>query len=183
MWSYTNIYIVSSLSESPTVTFRSVGNQALLFHCLKEAIKLKMTQMQLFIKDFWESVITRLTSLQQNIPRVSQMAYQKSLCSTHAYFNVKEMIRHYTERHSTMFVVLLDSMKAFDSVWHDALLLKLYKYNTHGKLWLLIDEMYRNMQSCIMFSNNLSRWFPLERGVREEECYRPYYIWYSSMTC
>jgi len=100
-------------------------------------------------------------------PHVSQMAYQKSLCSTHAYFNVKEMTRHYTERHSTMFVVLLDSMKAFDSVWHDALLLKLYKYNTHGKLWLLIDEMYRNMQSCIMFSNNLSRWFPLERGVRE----------------
>ena len=67
-------------------------------------------------KSFEKVFITRLTSLQENFPHVSQMAYQKSLGSSHAYFNVKEMLRHYTEQHSTMFVVLWDSMKAFDSV-------------------------------------------------------------------
>ena len=64
-------------------------------------------------------------------------------------------------------VVLLDSIKAFDTVWHDALLLKLFQYGIIGDLWLLLDEMYSDMQNCILFNCNFYRWFKLKRGVRQ----------------
>ncbi|CAC5374715.1 unnamed protein product [Mytilus coruscus] len=95
------------------------------------------------------------------------MAYQKELSSIHASFNLQEPIRHYIERNSDVIVVLLDSMKAFDTVWHDALLYKLYKYGVIGDLWLLIDEIYSDMRSSVLFIGRLSRWFELKRGVRQ----------------
>ncbi|VDI44763.1 Hypothetical predicted protein [Mytilus galloprovincialis] len=95
------------------------------------------------------------------------MAYQKLLCSTLASFTMQEVIRHYIERNSKVNVVLMDSMKAFDSLWHDALLLKLKEYGVSGNFWLLIDEMYRDMKSSILFNNKLTRWFQLQRGVRQ----------------
>ncbi|CAG2212927.1 unnamed protein product [Mytilus edulis] len=93
------------------------------------------------------------------------MAYQKELSSIHASFNLQEPIRHYIERNSDVIVVLLDSTKAFDTVWHDALLYKLHKYGVTGDLWLLIDEIYSDMRSSVLFNGRLSRWFELKRGV------------------
>ncbi|CAG2245958.1 unnamed protein product [Mytilus edulis] len=118
-------------------------------------------------KIFEKILVPHLEPLQQNFPHPTQMAYQKLLCSTHASFTMQEMIRHYIERNSKVIVVLMDSMKAFDSLWHDALLLKLKEYGVCGKFWLLIDEMYRGMKSSILFNNKLSRWFQLQRGVRQ----------------
>ncbi|CAG2190843.1 unnamed protein product [Mytilus edulis] len=93
------------------------------------------------------------------------MAYQKELSSIHASFNLQEPIRHYIERNSDVIVVLLDSTKAFDTVWHDALLYKLHKYGVTGDLWLLIDEIYSDSE-VLWFNGRLSRWFELKRGVR-----------------
>ena len=62
------------------------------------------------------------------------MAYQKALSSIHASFNLQEVIRHYIGRNRDVVVVLLDSIKAFDTVWNDALLVKLYKYGVSRDL-------------------------------------------------
>lgn len=66
-----------------------------------------------------------------------------------------------------MILVLLDSIKAFDTVWHDALLPKLFQYGIRGHLWLLLNEMYSAMQSCVLFNCNYSQWFKHKRGVRQ----------------
>jgi hypothetical protein len=62
---------------------------------------------------------------------------------------------------------LFISMKAFDTVWHEALLLKLLHYGITGHLSLLLDEMYSTMQSCVLFNCNYSQWFKHKRGVRQ----------------
>ncbi|CAC5397068.1 unnamed protein product [Mytilus coruscus] len=49
----------------------------------------------------------------------------------------------------------------------DALLYKLQKYGVTGDLWLLIDEIYNDMHSCVLFNGRLSGWFELKRGVRQ----------------
>ncbi|XP_063431682.1 uncharacterized protein LOC134714370 [Mytilus trossulus] len=118
-------------------------------------------------KIFEKSLYPRFDSLHIKFPHQSQMAYQKELSSIHASFNLQEPIRHYIERNSDVIVVLLDSTKAFDTVWHDALLCKLHKYGVTGDLWLLIDEMYSEMRSSVLFNGRLSRWFELKRGVRQ----------------
>ncbi|VDI00781.1 Hypothetical predicted protein [Mytilus galloprovincialis] len=118
-------------------------------------------------KIFEKSLYPRFDSLHIKFPHQSQMAYQKELSSIHASFNLQEPIRHYIERNSDVIVVLLDSTKAFDTVWHDALLYKLHKYGVTGDLWLLIDEIYSDMRSSVLFNGRLSRWFELKRGVRQ----------------
>ena len=54
-------------------------------------------------------------------------------------------------------IVLLESIKAFDTVWHDALLLKLFQCGITGHLWLLLTEMHSAMQSCVLFNCNYSQ--------------------------
>ena len=156
-----NCYIPICWKSSVIIPLFNGGNKVKNDPNAYRGISLTSCLSKIFEKVF----ITRLTSLQQNFPRVSQMAYQKSICSTHTYFNVKEMVRHYTEQHSTMFVVLLDSMKAFDSAWHDALLLKLYKWKTvavnrwnvhqYAKLYYVLKQLVK-MVSVRTWS--ASRW-------------------------
>ena len=106
------------------------------------------------------------------------MGYQKEPSSLHASFDIQEAIRHYSEKKSNVTLVSLDSMKAFDTVWHDALLLNLFQHGTTGHLWLLLDEMYSAMQSCVLFNYNYSQWFNRRRGVRQMAFYQLYYIWF-----
>ena len=100
-----NCYIPICWKSSVIIPLFKAGNKVKNDPNAYRGISLTSCLSKIFEKVF----ITRLTSLQQNFPHVSQMAYQKSLCSTHVYFNVQKMIRHYTEQHSTMFVVLLDN--------------------------------------------------------------------------
>ncbi|CAG2253605.1 unnamed protein product [Mytilus edulis] len=106
-------------------------------------------------KIFEKSLYPRFDSVYIKFPHQSQMAYQKELSSIHASFNLQESIRHYIERNSDVIVVLLDSTKAFDSVWHDALFYELHKYGVTGDLWLLIDEIYSEMRSSVLFNGGL----------------------------
>ncbi|CAG2195015.1 unnamed protein product [Mytilus edulis] len=118
-------------------------------------------------KLFEKALYTRLPSLHHNFPHLSQVAYQKTLSSIHASFNMQEVVHHNLERHSNIIVTFLDSMKAFDILWHKGLLVKLYIYGVRGLTWLLIYEMYQNMRSCVQFKGKCSKWFNLKKGVRQ----------------
>jgi hypothetical protein len=52
------------------------------------------------------------------------------------------VIQYYIERHSSVIVTFLDSMKAFDTVSHNGLKVKLYDLGITGKMWNLLDKMY-----------------------------------------
>ena len=95
------------------------------------------------------------------------MAYQKGLSSLNASFNLQELTFHHVEKGGTVNVILLDSVRAFDTVPHDGLRLKLYEYETTAKLWLLLDNMYMNLTSAVLCDGQLSDWFMLNRGVRQ----------------
>ncbi|CAG2254958.1 unnamed protein product [Mytilus edulis] len=69
-------------------------------------------------KLFEKALYTRLPSLHHNFPHQSQVAYQKALPSTHTSFNMQEVVLHNLKRQSNSIVTLLDSMKAFDTLWH-----------------------------------------------------------------
>ncbi|CAC5367699.1 unnamed protein product [Mytilus coruscus] len=64
-------------------------------------------------------------------------------------------------------IVLLDSTKAFDTVPHDGLRIKLYEYGISAKLWCLLDNMYSDLMSAVFSGGKLSNWFKLHRGVRQ----------------
>ena len=108
-----------------------------------------------------------LTSIRKDFPNVQQVAYQKLLSSMNASFNLQEVTIHHVEKNGTIIIILLDSTKAFDTVPHDGLRVKLFDYGAAGKLWLLLDNMYNNLSSSVLCNGILSKWFKHNRGVRQ----------------
>ncbi|KAK6191097.1 hypothetical protein SNE40_002842 [Patella caerulea] len=128
-------------------------------------ISLTPTSCKIFEK-ILEPRIFNKTKL-PDFPNRQQVAYQRGLSSIHASFNLQETIYHHLERSNKLHVAFLDSTKAFDSVWHNGLLLKLHEIDLDASLWSVVDNMYTNMTSCVRLNGDYSRNFTLQRGVRQ----------------
>ena len=61
----------------------------------------------------------------------------------------------------------LDVKKAFDTVWHEGLLLKLCQFGFPRYIWILIHNWYRGSSSAELWNSKTSRYFPVKQGVRQ----------------
>ena len=61
----------------------------------------------------------------------------------------------------------MDFKKAFDSVWHDALLNKLLQINVDVCFHNLIKSLYHNSSCAIKIAQKQARSFHYARGVRQ----------------
>lgn len=98
-----------------------------------------------FMKLFEKILIQRtrlhiLTSIQ--FPNPQQQGFQPSLGSIAASFNLQETIFHNVEHGSAVYVALLDTQKAFDTVWRHGIMYKLHHLGVIGYLWTLIDDCH-----------------------------------------
>ncbi|CAG2184978.1 unnamed protein product [Mytilus edulis] len=99
-------------------------------------------------KIFEKLLENELTKLRPDFPNHQQVAYQKQLSSMNASYNLQEVKFHHIEKGGPVKIVLLDSTKAFDTVPHDGLRIKLYEYGIPAKLWCLLDNMYSDLTSA-----------------------------------
>ena len=100
-------------------------------------------------------------------PNPQQSAYQKHRSCVSTAFVLQETIQHLIERHSKVYACFLDTSKAFDTVWHNGLFYKLFRFGVEGKLWRLIKSCYTNATSCVVVNDVRSAWFPLKQSVRQ----------------
>lgn len=77
------------------------------------------------------------------------------------------IIAHNLNRDSSVYVTFLDIKKAFDTVWIEGLLFKLYKAGMHLKVWRLVREAYRNFQCAAYIAGIPGDWFTPQRGVHQ----------------
>ena len=67
-----------------------------------------------------------------------QFGFQEGVGCTEASFTILEKVNHMLERGSEIFGCLLAVRKAFDTVWIDFLLCKLFQeFDIKGRMWLL----------------------------------------------
>ncbi len=66
-----------------------------------------------------------------------------------------------------IFAYFIDFKKAFDSIWHEGLYLKLIDSGIGGKLYDLIKSMYTASQCVVKIGNQRTEFFPHGRGVRQ----------------
>lgn len=102
-----------------------------------------------------------------SFPSKQQMAYRKSLSSLHTAFNLQESIYTNTEQKEQVHVAFLDSARAFDTVWHEGLLFKLYQLGVTNKCWRIFRRTYTNMKSCVYANGVYSDWFNINIGIRQ----------------
>ena len=73
-----------------------------------------------------------------------------------------------------LFLVTLDSRKAFDVVNHIILLDKLYEAGIHPSLWTIVKNMYTGLTSKVKWIGELSESFNIQQGVRQGGILSPF---------
>jgi hypothetical protein len=139
----------SSLDLSSPSNYRGISLSSALSKIFEKVLMISLTEI----------LSPRIHSLQGG--------FRPGYGSTHTSFLLSEGINYCRENHSKAFVALLDARKAFDTVWHAGLFLKLYEYGVTGKLWLLMYHWYMELQAAVYWNGSISIEFRIRQGVRQ----------------
>ena len=63
--------------------------------------------------------------------------------------------------------VFIDFKKAFDRVWHAALLATMKEYNISTNLIRVMKNLYDKATSAVLFNSSIGDWFRTTVGVRQ----------------
>ena len=82
-------------------------------------------------------------------------------------FGVKCIIDYYFSNGSKVYSCFIDFQKAFDSVLHTAILIKLIKMNINGLFYNIIKSMYSLSLLCVKVNAKVTNSFHSLVGVRQ----------------
>ena len=91
-----------------------------------------------------------------------QFGFQEGIGCIEASFTILETINHMLERGCKIFSCFLDVRKAFDTVWIDGLLYKLF------------IELYTDVKAQVLYSGSLSRQFKVSQGTGQGRILAPF---------
>ena len=78
------------------------------------------------------------------------------------------------KRGSKIFSCFLDVQKAFDTVWLDGLLYKLFSdLGIRGRMWLALRDLYTNVKAQFFYEESLSRTINLSQGTGQGRILAP----------
>ena len=73
-----------------------------------------------------------------------------------------------------MFSCFLDVRKAFDTLWIDGLMYKLFSdLGVNSKLWLAIKDLYTDVKAWVLYSGALSKEFEITQGTGQGRILAP----------
>ena len=113
-------------------------------------------------------ILNRLEKYAAKIGFFSEMqfGFQESVGCAEASFTIIKTINHMLERGSKVFSCFLDVHKAFDTVWIDRSLYKLFlELGIKGRMWLAIRDLYTNVKAQVFYEGSLSRKIDVSQGT------------------
>ena len=102
-----------------------------------------------------------------------QRGFTKGTSPLYAALILTEAIAEAQDRKHPLYAAFLDASKAFDVVWHNSMLRKLYEAGLQGVDWVLMKDWYSNMTSQVKWEGELSRPFAEQQGVRQGGIWSP----------
>ncbi len=84
---------------------------------------------------------------------------------------LQEVISHNMNRGHTVYVALLDIKKAFDTVWHAGMFLKLHDLGMDPKLWRILLNSYSEFRCAVRIGHRVSDWFTPGQGVHQGDVF------------
>ncbi|MES9879758.1 MAG: reverse transcriptase family protein [Sedimenticola sp.] len=109
-------------------------------------------------------------------PRLNQLqgGFRKNYGCLMTSFVLRERINFAKENGSRLYVCFLDVKKAFDCVWHNGLLVKLYQYGIRHYELKAVMDLYDGMMSCVKNRGSVSNWLPVLQGTRQGSVCSPF---------
>ena len=103
----------------------------------------------------------------------SEFGFREGVGCIEASFTILETINYMLERGSKVFSCFLEVRKAFDTVWIDGLLYKLFNdLGIKGRMWLAIKDLYTDVKAQVLYSGELSREFDVSQAQVKVEFLR-----------
>ena len=104
-----------------------------------------------------------------------QFGFKEGVGCTEASFTILDTINHMLERGSKVFGCFLDVRKAFDTVWIEGLLYKLFsEFGIGGRMWLVIKDLYTGVRARVLYYGSLSREFDVLQGTGQGRILAPF---------
>jgi hypothetical protein len=102
-----------------------------------------------------------------------QIGFTKDSRPSDHMFVLKTLIDKYLHKKEKLFACFVDFRKAFDTVAHTAIYLKLLDMNVGGLFYNLIKDMYKISAVCVKVGQNLTDSFESSIGVRQGDVLTP----------
>ena len=96
-----------------------------------------------------------------------QFGYKRAHSTSHAIYILKECVNYYTTHGSNVLVSLLDCSKAFDTVSHYGIFLRLLEQKVPLCFLKLLIYWYLNMQTRCLWRQAFSDYFPVPTGTKQ----------------
>ncbi|XP_060074578.1 uncharacterized protein LOC132554291 [Ylistrum balloti] len=112
-------------------------------------ITLTPVLQRIFEKVLYQRISKVCTKI--NFPHCLQQGFRSKCGSITAAFTVREAICHHLELNTKVYAAFLDNAKAFNSVWINGLLFKLYNLGFNGKIWRILANSFEGVTSCVLY--------------------------------
>ena len=122
-------------------------------------------------------LLNRLESFAEDKGRFSDMqfGFRERVGCTEASFTILEAINHMIERGRNVFTWFLDVRKAFDTVWTDGFLFKLFfEFGIRGRVWLALRSLYTGMKAHVLCFGSVSRKLDTMQGTGQGRLLAPF---------
>ena len=106
-------------------------------------------------------------SIDKKLIPENQIGFMPQARTSDHVFVLKCAIEKYLRKKKQLFACFIDFRKAFDSVSHDALFLKLQQVGIGGLFHRVIKQMYQSTELCVRTPNGLTPFFKSNIGVRQ----------------
>ena len=103
----------------------------------------------------------------KNIISNVQGAGKENCSSLPTAWVVREIIIENIEYNNPVYLALLDTKKAFDTVWQDGLFFKLDEIGIKGKMWRILRLLYDNFMCKVCAAGNTSDGFVTAQGIHQ----------------
>ena len=101
-----------------------------------------VTLLSVILKVFEKVLHNRITLYlsKSNIisPNIQQQGFQTNFSCITAAYTVQEEIQYNLDQGSCTYAAFMDIKRAFDTVWHNALFVKLHDLGIQGKVWRIL---------------------------------------------
>ena len=125
------------------------------------------------LKLFERILLNRILSTQRPFNPL-QGGFQQGMGCTMTSLLLQESVHYAKENGSKLYICFLDAKKAFDKVWHDGLLLKLYERGIDLYIWKVIVSLHANLSSYVLFRGFKSGDLSVTKGTRQGGVISPY---------
>ena len=96
-----------------------------------------------------------------------QAGFRKTYRTTDHIFILKKLVDNAMKTRNRLYCCFVDFQKAFDNVWHEVLLVKLNKIGITGKVFTIIESMYKNATVCTKMRGKHSVEFVIKKGLHQ----------------